>query len=115
VPDASEEILVTAARGDADAFRRVLADQGYAYPVYRRYLRQRGIPCTMPQGERLALAPRQARPAARLRPGGLPPAQRRRALRRPPQALPRPGHPLREDRRRLALALFASILLWTER
>jgi transposase len=30
---------------------RVLADKGYAYPVYRRYLRRRGIPCTMPERE----------------------------------------------------------------
>jgi transposase len=29
----------------------VLADKGYAYPVYRRYLRRRGIPCTMPERE----------------------------------------------------------------
>ena len=35
----------------------------------------------------------QRRPPAGFRPGGIPPAQRRRALFQPTQALPRPGHP----------------------
>jgi transposase len=28
---------------------RVLADRAYSWPIYRRYLRQRGIPCTIPE------------------------------------------------------------------
>jgi len=28
---------------------RVLADRGYSWPVYRRYLRRRHIPCTIPE------------------------------------------------------------------
>ena len=28
---------------------RVLADRAYSWPVYRRYLRRRGIPCTIPE------------------------------------------------------------------
>ena len=28
---------------------RVIADRAYSWPVYRRYLRRRGIPCTIPE------------------------------------------------------------------
>lgn len=27
----------------------MLADRAYSYPLYRRYLRRRGIPCTIPE------------------------------------------------------------------
>jgi transposase len=45
---------------------RVLADKGYSYPVYRRYLRRRGIACTMPEraDHRRHRAHRPGRPPA---------------------------------------------------
>ena len=45
---------------------RVLADKGYSYPRYRRYLRRRGIPHTMPEraDHRRHRAHRPGRPPA---------------------------------------------------
>ena len=94
---------------------RVLADKGYSYAVYRRYLRRRKIGCVTPQREdaRRRRARKPGRP-----PAFDPVAYRRRNV--VERCVARLKHfralATRYDKTAdalRALALFAAILLWT--
>jgi transposase len=78
----------------------LIADKGYAHDSTRVALRRRGIPHVIPER-----SDQVARRAAKGSAGGRPPdfdpeqgTQRRRTLLRTTQAVPRPGHPVRQTR-----------------
>ncbi|MFI6296585.1 transposase [Nonomuraea sp. NPDC050790] len=79
----------------------VIADNGYSSREIRTHLRRRHHP-HHPRASRPDRRPHTPRPQRRtttqLRPRALQAAQRRRTLLQPTQAVPRPGHPLRQDR-----------------
>ncbi|WP_420543113.1 IS5 family transposase [Streptomyces niveus] len=84
----------------------VLVDKAYSSRAIRTHLRRRGIRAVIPQpadqaADRKRLGRPAGRPGADLRPRRLQAAQHGRAVHQQAQAVARPGHPIRQDRRHL--------------